>query len=216
MKHSTKENIFSVFDKILSKEEKEKKLNQKALTIWMTGLSGSGKTSLLRLISGLSKQSKGTIAINDKIVSDDNTFVEPEYRNLGLVVQEKVLFPHLNVKKNIEFGISGNINNDDPMHIVNKFQINHLLENYPHQLSGGEAQRVALARTLVTKPQILLLDEPFNGLDEELKKEIYPDILSYLKEFNVTTIMVSHNIKEVEELSDLCYELKDLKLRAIK
>tara|TARA_X000000368_G_scaffold395705_1_gene363376 strand:+ start:2797 stop:3450 length:654 start_codon:yes stop_codon:yes gene_type:complete len=184
--------------------------------ISIMGPSGSGKTSLLRLISGLSKQSKGTIAINDKIVSDDNTFVEPEYRNLGLVVQEKVLFPHLNVKKNIEFGISGNINNDDPMHIVNKFQINHLLENYPHQLSGGEAQRVALARTLVTKPQILLLDEPFNGLDEELKKEIYPDILSYLKEFNVTTIMVSHNIKEVEELSDLCYELKDLKLRAIK
>ena len=183
--------------------------------ISIMGPSGSGKTSLLRLISGLAKQSKGTIKINNKIVADDDTFIEPENRNLGLVVQEKVLFPHLNVINNIKFGLSNGSINDDPAYIAEQFKITHLLNNYPHQLSGGEAQRVALARTLVTKPKILLLDEPFNGLDEALKKEIYPDIQAFLKEHKITTIMVSHNIQEVEELSDRSFKLNNSALKAI-
>jgi len=183
--------------------------------ISIMGPSGSGKTSLLRLISGLAKQSKGTIKINNKIVADDDTFIEPENRNLGLVVQEKVLFPHLNVINNIKFGLSNGSINDDPGYIAEQFKITHLLNNYPHQLSGGEAQRVALARTLVTKPKILLLDEPFNGLDEALKQEIYPDIQAFLKEHNITTVMVSHNIQEVEELSDRSFKLNNSALKAI-
>ena len=183
--------------------------------IAIMGPSGSGKTSLLRLISGLSKLSKGSIAINQKVVADDNTFVEPEHRNLGLVVQEKVLFPHLNVMNNIKFGISNNLQADDPSHIAKQFKINHLLKNYPHQLSGGEAQRVALARTLITQPKILLLDEPFNGLDEALKQDIYPDIQGFLKKYNITTIMVSHNTKEVQELSNRSFTLENFKLKAI-
>jgi len=183
--------------------------------ISIRGPSGSGKTSLLRLISGLAKQSKGTIEINNKIVADDDTFIEPENRNLGLVVQEKVLFPHLNVINNIKFGLSNGSINDDPGYIAEQFKITHLLNNYPHQLSGGEAQRVALARTLVTKPKILLLDEPFNGLDEALKQEIYPDIQAFLKEHNITTVMVSHNIQEVEELSDRSFKLNNSALKAI-
>jgi len=183
--------------------------------ISIMGPSGSGKTSLLRLISGLAKQSKGTIKINNKIVADDDTFIEPENRNLGLVVQEKVLFPHLNVINNIKFGLSNGSINDDPGYIAEQFKITHLLNNYPHQLSGGEAQRVALARTLVTKPKILLLDEPFNGLDEALKQEIYPDIQAFLKEHNITTVMVSHNIQEVKELSDRSFKLNNSALKAI-
>ena len=183
--------------------------------IAIMGPSGSGKTSLLRLISGLSKLSKGSISINKEIVADENTFVEPEHRNLGLVVQEKVLFPHLNVMNNIKFGISNDLQTNDPSHIAKQFKINHLLKNYPHQLSGGEAQRVALARTLITKPKILLLDEPFNGLDEALKQDIYPDIQGFLKEYNITTIMVSHNIKEVKELSNRSFTLDNFKLKAI-
>ena len=116
---------------------------------------------------------------------------------------------------NIKFGISNDLQTVDPSHIAKQFKINHLLKNYPHQLSGGEAQRVALARTLITKPKILLLDEPFNGLDEALKQDIYPDIQRFLKEYNITTIMVSHNIKEVKELSNRSFTLDNFKLKAI-
>tara|TARA_B100000989_G_scaffold86553_1_gene62303 strand:- start:406 stop:1065 length:660 start_codon:yes stop_codon:yes gene_type:complete len=174
------------------------------------GKSGSGKTSLLKIISGLKKQTKGTVTLNNTILSDDDTFIEPESRNLGLVVQEKVLFPHLNVQSNVEFGIPEEENKrEKTVEMLNKFHISNLMEKYPHEISGGEAQRVALARTLVTKPQVLLLDEPFSGLDQSLKDGIYPDIKKILKDNNMTTIMVSHDLDEVNSLSNKIYELKD-------
>ncbi len=174
------------------------------------GRSGSGKTSLLKIISGLKKQTKGTVTLNNTILSDDDTFIEPESRNLGLVVQEKVLFPHLNVQSNVEFGIPEEENKrEKTVEMLNKFHISNLMEKYPHEISGGEAQRVALARTLVTKPQVLLLDEPFSGLDQSLKDGIYPDIKKILKDNNMTTIMVSHDLDEVNSLSNKIYELKD-------
>ena len=174
------------------------------------GKSGSGKTSLLKIISGLKKQTKGSIILNNTILSDDDTFVEPESRNLGLVVQEKVLFPHLNVQSNVEFGIPKEDNKrEKAVEMLNKFHISSLMEKYPHEISGGEAQRVALARTLVTKPKVLLLDEPFSGLDQSLKDGIYPDIKKILKNNNMTTIMVSHDLDEVNSLSNKIYELKN-------
>ena len=174
------------------------------------GKSGSGKTSLLKIISGLKKQTKGSIILNNTILSDDDTFVEPESRNLGLVVQEKVLFPHLNVLSNVEFGIpKENNKREKAVEMLNKFHISSLMEKYPHEISGGEAQRVALARTLVTKPKVLLLDEPFSGLDQSLKDGIYPDIKKILKDNNMTTIMVSHDLDEVNSLSNKIYELKN-------
>ena len=174
------------------------------------GKSGSGKTSLLKIISGLKKQTKGTIILNNTILSDDDTFVEPESRNLGLVVQEKVLFPHLNVQSNVEFGIpEEDDKREKTVEMLNKFHISNLMEKYPHEISGGEAQRVALARTLVTKPKVLLLDEPFSGLDQSLKDGIYPDIKKILKDNNMTTIMVSHDLDEVNSFSNKIYELKN-------
>ena len=178
------------------------------------GKSGSGKTTLLKIISGLKKQTKGTIILNDKILSNDDIFVEPEDRKLGLVVQEKVLFPHLNVQANVEFGIaSDDKKNEKCIEMLKKFHISDLIDKYPHEISGGEAQRVALARTLVTKPSVLLLDEPFNGLDQGLKDEIYPDIKRILKENKMTTIMVSHDLNEVKSLSNNIYELDNATLR---
>ena len=178
------------------------------------GKSGSGKTTLLKIISGLKKQTKGTIVLNDKILSNDDIFVEPEDRKLGLVVQEKVLFPHLNVQSNVEFGIaSDDKKNEKCIEMLKKFHISDLIDKYPHEISGGEAQRVALARTLVTKPSVLLLDEPFNGLDQGLKDEIYPDIKRILKENKMTTIMVSHDLNEVKSLSNNIYELDNATLR---
>jgi ABC-type Fe3+/spermidine/putrescine transport system ATPase subunit len=178
------------------------------------GPSGCGKTTLLRIISGLAKQTSGVISVNNQILADENNFIEPEARNLGLVVQEKVLFPHLNVKNNIMFGVKTKAM-DSVNKIVDQFKINKLLDHYPHQLSGGEAQRVALTRTLVTAPKLLLLDEPFNGLDEKLKKDIYPDLQELLKQNNTTTIMVSHNTEEVQELSDRSYQLTHKNLQEL-
>ena len=178
------------------------------------GKSGSGKTTLLKIISGLKKQTKGTVILNDKILSNDGIFVEPEDRKLGLVVQEKVLFPHLNVQDNVQFGIaSADKKNEKCIEMLKKFHISDLIDKYPHEISGGEAQRVALARTLVTKPSVLLLDEPFNGLDQGLKDEIYPDIKRILKENKMTTIMVSHDLNEVKSLSNKIYELNNATLR---
>ena len=179
------------------------------------GESGSGKTTLLKIISGLKKQTNGEILLNGKILAGEDIFMEPENRNLGLVVQEKVLFPHLKVLANVEFGIPREDNKrEKAVEMLNKFHISDLVEKYPHEISGGEAQRVALARTLVTKPKVLLLDEPFNGLDEELKRDIYPDIKKILKD-KITTIMVSHNKSEVKNLSDRIFNLKNGTLKEL-
>ena len=184
--------------------------------ISIIGESGSGKTTLLKIISGLKKQNKGEILLNGKILASEEIFIEPENRNLGLVVQEKVLFPHLKVLANVEFGIPKDDNKrEKAVEMLNKFHISNLMEKYPHEISGGEAQRVALARTLVTKPKVLLLDEPFNGLNEELKKDIYPDIKKILKDNKITTIMVSHNTSEVKKLSDRIFNLKNAALKEL-
>ena len=184
--------------------------------ISIIGESGSGKTTLLKIISGLKKQNKGEIILNGKILASEEIFIEPENRNLGLVVQEKVLFPHLKVLANVEFGIPKDDNKrEKAVEMLNKFHISNLMEKYPHEISGGEAQRVALARTLVTKPKVLLLDEPFNGLNEELKKDIYPDIKKMLKDNKITTIMVSHNTSEVKKLSDRIFNLKNAALKEL-
>ena len=184
--------------------------------ISIIGKSGSGKTTLLKIISGLKKQTQGEILLNDEILSNENIFLEPENRNLGLVVQEKVLFPHLKVLANVEFGISGEANKKErAIEMLNKFHISSLIKKYPHEISGGEAQRVALARTLVTKPKVLLLDEPFNGLDEELKKDIYPDVKKILNDNKITTIMVSHNTSEVKNLSDRIFNLENGALKEL-
>ena len=183
---------------------------EKGEFISIIGKSGSGKTTLLKIISGLIKQTSGEISLNNKILANNDSFVEPENRKLGLVVQEKVLFPHLNIQSNVEFGISSDIEKKEKsIEMLKKFHISNLKDKYPHEISGGEAQRVALARTLVTKPSVLLLDEPFNGLDQELKDEIYPDIKNILKTNKITTIMVSHDLKEVNKLSAKVYNLNN-------
>ena len=181
--------------------------------ISVIGKSGSGKTTLLKIISGLIRQTSGEISLNDRTLANDNLFIEPENRKLGLVVQEKVLFPHLNVQSNVEFGISSDSEKKEKsIEMLRKFHISNLKDKYPHEISGGEAQRVALARTLVTKPSVLLLDEPFNGLDQELKDEIYPDIKKILKINKITTIMVSHDLNEVKSFSAKIYSLNNASL----
>ena len=182
----------------------------------ITGASGSGKTSLLRVICGLESPNKGEIILDNFPLFNKEISVPTEKRNIGLVVQEKVLFPHLNTRKNIEFGISSktdkqNLSNE----IMGKLNIQQLAEKYPHELSGGESQRVALARSIVMKPKLLMLDEPFTGLDKELKIKIYPEIKSILQESKITCLMVTHNLNEVKALADQCFNLESGKLTEI-
>ena len=179
----------------------------------ITGASGSGKTSLLRTICGLQNPKEGEIILDHSIMFNKEISVPTEKRNIGLVIQEKVLFPHMNTRQNIEFGISKrNDKNELSNEIMAKLKIQQLSEKYPYQLSGGESQRVALARSIVMKPKLLLLDEPFSGLDTELKTKIYPEIKSILNENKITCLMVTHDLTEVKALADKLFNLESGKL----
>ncbi len=181
--------------------------------IAITGSSGAGKTSLLRIICGLESPKEGEILLDNIIIFNKGISVPTEERNIGLVIQEKVLFPHLTARKNIEFGLSKNSSNESHVdEILHHLNITKLANKFPHELSGGESQRVALARSIVMKPKLLLLDEPFTGLDTELKSNIYPEIQSILKNNMITSLMVTHDLNEVKALSDKCFNLDSGKL----
>ena len=180
------------------------------------GSSGSGKSTILRLIAGFEKQSKGIIKINNKIVSDKNNFIPTEKRNIGLVSQDKNLFPHLNIKNNIKFGIINYPNSSIIVEdLINLFGLKKLENKYPHELSGGEQQRVAIARSLAPSPKLLLLDEPFNGLDETLKNELQDEMLKIFLEKKQTIIIVTHNYNESKFFSSKISELRSGRLQLV-
>ena len=144
------------------------------------GASGSGKSTILNLIAGFERPSSGTIGIYEKIVSSNEEFMEPHTRNVGFVFQNYALFPHLNVFKNISFGISDKETNKQKRVVEEMMKLTGLegLEKrYPHELSGGQQQRVALARTLATKPKLILFDEAFSNVDAILKSKIEKELL---------------------------------------
>ena len=175
----------------------------KAERVSILGPSGSGKSTLLRLIAGLEKPYSGTIAIQGKIVSSTNHMVAPEKRNVGLVVQEKALFPHLTVQKNIGFGIRKNQDRSKIISdLLNLFKIEHLSNKYPHEISGGEQQRAALARSMAPDPELLMLDEPFSALDKKLKEELYAELNQIFKEREQTIVLVTHDLDEAKVLSE--------------
>ena len=156
----------------------------------ISGPSGSGKTTLLNLIAGLEEPSSGLIVLDDIILSKNDKFVEPENRNIGFVFQDFALFPHLNVKQNIEFSRKGN--EDLFNKLINKLDIASHLSKYPHELSGGQQQRVSIARALFSEPKILLIDEPISNQDRSNKIEIIEIISEFIKENEIICILVSH------------------------
>ena len=167
------------------------------------GPSGCGKSTLLRLIAGLERPSEGEIKIKGIEVSSKEILVPPEKRNVGLVVQDKALFPHLSVYANICFGIRKNKTKDDiASELLNLFKIEDLKNKYPHEISGGEQQRVALARSLATNPDVLMLDEPFSALDKELKQNIYSEISAVFSEKKSTILLVTHDQNEAELMTE--------------
>ena len=171
----------------------------------VSGPSGSGKTTLLNLIAGLEKPSSGLIMLDDDIQSSNDKFIDPENRNIGFIFQDFALFPHLNVKQNIEF--SGNRNEELLNKLINKLSFANHLSKYPHELSGGQQQRVSIARALFSEPKILLIDEPISNQDKNNKTEVIKIISEFIKEKEIVCVLVSH-----EEINNVPVETKSFNL----
>ncbi len=181
------------------------------------GSSGCGKTTLLRAIAGLEPDCNGFIKINSMLWQDGKHVIAPHRRPLGYVFQEASLFPHLNVQQNLEYGSNRAGEAECRISIqraIELLAIDHLLKRRPHQLSGGEQQRVAIARSLAVNPKILLMDEPLAALDISLKREILPYLETLHDELDIPIIYVSHSIQEVTRLADHLVYLENGKVRA--
>ena len=165
------------------------------------GESGSGKTTFLKCLAGLEKINSGSIELNGNILNNENSFVEPNKRKIGFVFQDYPLFPHLNVLENISINLEKNFFSKID-YILDLTNLKHLKKRFPDQLSGGEQQRVCLARALVREPELLLLDEPFSNLDSNIKATIQEEIHKIIKETKTTTILVTHDISDTFNISD--------------
>ena len=180
--------------------------------ICILGPSGIGKTTILRTIAGLEKINKGQIILKDKIISSDKTHLEPEKRNIALSFQENSLFPHYTVDKNIHLGLKKNSIKDksiDSNEIIKILNISNILNKYPHQISAGEAQRASLARSLISQPDLLLLDEPLSNVDQSFKEDIQVALKQILKKSKISTIVVTHDSYEAFYLGDKCALILD-------
>lgn len=171
----------------------------------LLGPSGSGKTTALRIAAGLEPVQQGTVTIGDQVVGSTTVDVPPERRDVGLMFQDYALFPHLSVAQNVAFGLTGKTANERAA-IVEKtlaqVGMTGFGDNVPYTLSGGEQQRVALARALAPAPQVMLMDEPFSGLDYRLRDQIRDDTLSLLKATDTATLLVTHDPDEAMLMAD--------------
>lgn len=178
--------------------------------VGIIGPSGSGKSSLLRLVSGLEEPKKGTIIIDGKTIVDERTYIEPENRGIGMVFQDYALFPHLTVANNITFGLHklSRRNRQERLHeMLELVQLEEFKDRFPHELSGGQQQRVAIARALAPRPSILLLDEPFSNLDADLKSSIRFELREILEKAEMTCLFVSHDQADIDAICDRVYHM---------
>ncbi|MBI5561104.1 MAG: ATP-binding cassette domain-containing protein [Deltaproteobacteria bacterium] len=179
------------------------------LTI-LTGPNGSGKTMLLRMVAGFERPDEGTISAGECVFFDSSTFLPPEKRRVGYVSQAASLFPWLTVEKNILFGLSNGRTKDTERwlgRLYMELNLGCLLKRRPALLSGGEAQRVMLARALAPKPLLLLLDEPFSAIDTSLKPRLRRFLKDIQKDWDIPVLMVTHDPAEAYTLGDVIFEL---------
>ncbi|UWR85458.1 ABC transporter ATP-binding protein [Phaeobacter inhibens] len=170
----------------------------------LLGPSGCGKSTTLRMIAGVEMQDSGEIYVDGKLICDTVFRVPPERREIGLMFQDFALFPHLSVADNVAFGLRGSKDEKRARveELLQKVSLSQYIDEFPHQLSGGEQQRVALARALAPKPRIMLMDEPFSGLDNRLRDGIRDETLTLLKEEDAAVLLVTHEPEEAMRMAD--------------
>ncbi|MFN7024465.1 MAG: ABC transporter ATP-binding protein [Pseudorhizobium sp.] len=181
----------------------------------LLGPSGSGKTTLLRIAAGIEIQSRGRVVIDGREAAGPTTFLPPEKRGIGLMFQDFALFPHMTVLDNVRFGLTQLPSRDAiaaAQASLERVGLAHYAAKHPHALSGGEQQRVALARALAPRPGVLLMDEPFSGLDSRLKDTVRADTLAVLRESRATAIVVTHDAEEAMRMADRIALLRDGRL----
>jgi molybdate transport system ATP-binding protein len=183
------------------------------------GASGAGKTSLINMIAGLVKPDRGTIALDGETLDDSaaGLHVPPHRRRIGYVFQDARLFPHLNVSENLDYGRRMNHLTQDlaqQKRVIDLLDIGSLLDRRPGKLSGGERQRVAFGRALLSKPKLLLLDEPLGALDEGRKLEILPYLVRLRDEAGIPMVYVSHDAAELRQLATQIVMLKGGRITA--
>ena len=171
----------------------------------LLGASGCGKTTILRMIAGFERPHHGEIRVREKVLADAKHSLPPEARRIGVVFQDYALFPHLNVQKNIAFGLlgmAGDAVRDRVDELLALVRLTSEAEKYPHELSGGQRQRVALARALAPRPQLLLLDEPFSNLDVELRESLVIEVRELLHQLDTPALLVTHDQHEAFAIAD--------------
>lgn len=171
----------------------------------LLGRSGCGKTTLLRIAAGIERQTAGRVLLDSRAVASDDIFQPPEVRGIGFVFQDYALFPHMSVQDNVAFGLR-TLSRADARKValkaLDRVGLTQHADDYPHELSGGEQQRVALARAVAPRPGVLLMDEPFSGLDRRLRDSVREETLAVLRETQATSLLVTHDPEEAMRMAD--------------
>jgi len=187
---------------------------EQGMLLTIFGPSGAGKTTILRMLAGLTTPEKGMINFDEEIWLDSKRKIHlpPQKRRTGFVFQDYALFPNMSVKENLDYAVGKGENKTIVEEIMDVMDLEQLQKRRPDTLSGGQKQRVALARALVRKPKLLLLDEPLSALDAEMRLKLQDHILKVHRQFNLTTILVSHDFTEIYKMSDNIIMLENGKI----
>ena len=183
---------------------------EKGEILALIGDSGSGKSTILRLLTGLETPITGKIELDDKLLFNDKINMQPEKRDIGMIFQDYALFPHLTVLGNVKFGIgkcSKQEKHDKAVEFLRTVRMEEHINKYPHQCSGGQQQRIAIARALAADPKLLLLDEPFSNLDARLRASVRNEVKEIIKSVGMSAILVTHDKEDVEDCADRAIEM---------
>ncbi len=203
------QNITRVFDKQTALDDVSLSLQAGQITC-LLGPSGCGKSTILRIAAGVDRQTSGSVFLDGDLISNTHTHLPAENRAIGLIFQDFALFPHLTVSANISFGLCrGAACRERVGVLLDKIGLAGHANKYPHQLSGGEQQRVALARALAPRPAIMLMDEPFSGLDNRLRDSLRDATLNVLMDEDTTVLMVTHDPEEAMRTADQIALMRD-------